>query len=87
MPEIRKTLEETQNRLKSFSRSFNALFELFNTLDSSLHVEELVKLKMGKNVGTGIRDIVRQMSDCLAEKGLTDFSEKVHNRPFLWVRS
>lgn len=75
VPEIRTTLSETKKRQESFTRSFHALLELFKTLDSSLHVEELMKLKMGKDVD--IRVTVQQMSDCLADKGLQDFSEKV----------
>ena len=77
VPEIRLTLKETQKREQLFSGSFKALLELFKTLDSSLHVEELMKLKVGKDVD--IRVTIQQMSECLADKGLQDFSERVIN--------
>lgn len=76
VPELKNTLSETHKRQQSFTKSFNALLELFKILDSTLHVEELMVSKAGIQVH--IRQTVELMSQSLADKSLDDFYDKVH---------
>lgn len=75
VPELKNTLSETHKRQQSFTKSFNALLELFKILDSTLHVEELMVSKAGIQVH--IRQTVELMSQSLADKSLDDFYDKV----------
>lgn len=75
VPEIRQRLTKIRMHQESFSKTFNLLLTLFNTLDSMIHVEEMMSSKAGTAVQ--LRDTVNQLLECVEDESLNHFYEKV----------
>lgn len=82
--ELKQRLAETRMHQESFSKTFNLLLQLFNTLNSVTHVEELVSTKVG--VSVTLCEPVNQLMDCLREESLEIFYEKVKIKQIVTVQ-
>lgn len=78
VPGIQQRLEEARMHQESFSKTFNLMLELFNTLDSIIHVEEMMSSKVGTVVQ--LKDTIGQLSDCLRDDSLNVFYDKINTR-------
>ncbi|XP_045164555.2 serine/threonine-protein kinase TBK1-like isoform X2 [Mercenaria mercenaria] len=78
VPEIRQRLDETRMHQESFSKTFNLLLTLFNTLDSVTHVDEMMSSKVG--ISMQLRETVNQLLECLRDESLNMFYEKIFTR-------
>ncbi|XP_060598323.1 serine/threonine-protein kinase TBK1-like isoform X3 [Ruditapes philippinarum] len=78
VPEIKQRLEETRMHQESFSKTFNLLLKLFNTLNSVTPVEEMMSTKVGMSVT--LQEPVNQLLQCLREESLDVFYEKIYTR-------